>query len=98
MGTTCLQNPKKRLISICTWITSSCLQKKKKNYKIEEFDTNNKNIQPRYWNGIWHRKICDVHNEKWEKGNNGTNIIAKSSKSQNGHERNSEKWIKGQEN
>ena len=36
-------------------------------------DTNNKNIQPEYRNGIWHWKMCLAHNEKWEKRNNWKN-------------------------
>ena len=38
--------------------------------KITDSDINNKNKQPGYWNGIWHRKMCHAHNEKWKKTNN----------------------------
>ena len=51
-------------------------------------DTNNKNIQPGYWDGIWHRKMWHAHNKKWEKTNNGRNKTAKSRKNQNA-------WRKG---
>ena len=39
----------------------------KKCKRTGESDTNNKNIQPGYRNGIWHRKIYLAHSEKWEK-------------------------------
>ena len=34
---------------------------------IGDFDTNNKNIQPGYWNKIWLRKNCHAYIEKWGK-------------------------------
>ena len=46
-------------------------------------DANNKNIQPKCMNGIWHRKVCNNHNEKWKVTNNGRNRTAKSRKNQN---------------
>ena len=44
-----------------------------KNQKDLEFNTNNKNIQSGYRNGIWHRKVSHVNNEKRKKTNNGRN-------------------------
>ena len=38
-----------------------------KNEKIWDPDTNNKNIQPGYRNGIWHRKMYYTHNDKQQK-------------------------------
>ena len=46
-------------------------------------DTNNKNIQPEYRNGIEHWNMCYAHNEKWKKRINRINGIAKSGKHQN---------------
>ena len=34
----------------------------KKLKRSGESGRNNKNIQPQYGNGIWHRKICHAHN------------------------------------
>ena len=39
-------------------------------------------MQSGYRNGIWHRKMCHVHNMKWEKTNNGRDKTVKSRKSQ----------------
>ena len=44
---------------------SSYLQKKWK--RIEEPDTNNKNIHPEYRNKIWHEKLCDANAKKGKK-------------------------------
>ena len=33
--------------------------------ELETLNTNNKNLQSGYTNGIWHRMICYAHNEKW---------------------------------
>ena len=71
---------RKKLINLYTWTTSSCLQKWKKN---GDSDTNDKNIQPGYGNGICHRKLCHAHNRKWKKKNNGRNRTAKSGKNLN---------------
>ena len=38
----------------------------KKKQETGDPDTNNKNIQPRYRNGIWHRKMYHTDKEKWE--------------------------------
>ena len=45
--------------------------------------TNRKNIQPGYRDGIWHRKMRHVHNEKLEKRNNRRNRTTKSGKNLN---------------
>ena len=50
-------------------------QKKKKKKRTR--DTNNKNIQLGYRNGIWHRKMCHVDNQKWEKKISGRNWTTK---------------------
>ena len=48
-----------------------CPPQKNKNWKKKkrngEPDTRNKNIQPGYWNGICHRKICHAAKENLEK-------------------------------
>ena len=54
-----------------------------KNSKELETDTNNKTIQPGYRGGIWHRKVCHTHYEKWKNTNNRRNRNAKSRKNQN---------------
>ena len=80
LSATNLQNHKKRLIILCTWQHQAIC----KNWKrIGGSDTNNKNIQPRYRNGIWHRKMCHAYNENWIKRNNRMNRNAKSGKNQN---------------
>ena len=43
--------------------------------RIEDLDTNNKNIKPGYRNGIWHRKISHDHDE--QKKNNVRKKYAK---------------------
>ena len=45
-------------------MTSSYLQKMT---KTRDFDTNKKNVQPGYRNGIWGRKMYNVDNEKMGK-------------------------------
>ena len=37
-----------------------------KNEKCSSY-TKNKNIQPGYKNGIWHRNVYYANNEKWER-------------------------------
>ena len=54
-----------------------------KNEKELETDKNNKNRQPGYRNGIWHRKMCHVKNKKGKKTNNRKNRGAKLGKKQN---------------
>ena len=51
--------------------------------RIGDPDTNNKNIQPEFRNGIWHRKVFHADNEKWEKRRNGRNWTAIAGKDQN---------------
>ena len=51
----------------------------KKWKRTEGFDTNRKNKQPWYKNGIWYRKMCYAYNEEW----NNENTTAKSWKNQN---------------
>ena len=46
-------------------------------------DTDNRNIQPRFCNKIWHWKMCNVDNGKWEKRNDRRNKTTKSRKRQN---------------
>ena len=55
---------KKRLITLCTRMTSNCLLFAKKGEKNGESDTNKKNLQPGYRNGIQHWNIYGAHNEK----------------------------------
>ena len=43
-------------------------------------DTKKRNMQPRYMNGIWHRKMCHANNEGLEKTSSTKNITAKSGK------------------
>ena len=50
--------------------------------RIGDYDTNNKNIQPGYRNGISHRKICHTYKETWGKRNNGTYRTTKRGKYQ----------------
>ena len=46
-------------------MTTSYLQKRKKKTKITgDSDTKNKNIQQRYRNEIWHRKMFHADNEE----------------------------------
>ena len=52
------------------------------NSRIGESDTNNKNIQPGYRNGIWYKKKCYADNENWKKTNNRKNRIDKLRKNQ----------------
>ena len=40
-------------------------------------DSNNKNIQSWYRNGIWHRKMNNANNEKQKQKDNGRNGIVK---------------------
>ena len=40
---------------------------RKKLKRTEDSDTDNKNIEPEYRNGMWHWKICHSHDEKREK-------------------------------
>ena len=42
-----------------------CLQKIEKD--TADPDTNNKNIQPGYKNGIWYRKMYHAHDENWKR-------------------------------
>ena len=49
----------------------------KKWKRIGDFDTNNKNIQPGYKNGVWYRKMCHAYKEKWENTNNRRNRTVK---------------------
>ena len=60
-------------MTLCTQTTYIKLVAKKKKKGIGNSDTNNKNIQPRYRNKIWHQKMCHAHNEKWKKRNDGRN-------------------------
>ena len=46
----------------CTWTISNCLLKMKK--KTGTLKTGSENIQRRYRNGIWHRKMCFANNKK----------------------------------
>ena len=40
----------------------------KKGKRTGDLDTNNRDIQPGYWNGIWHGKMCHTDNEKeWKR-------------------------------
>ena len=75
-----LLNSKKILTTLCTWTTSSCLQKTKK--RCVKPNTNNTDIKSGHRDGIWHIKICPANNQKRKKANNGSNRIAKSKKNQ----------------
>ena len=44
-------------------------KKKKKRTSTWDSDTNNKNIQPGYNNGIWHWKMWHAPNKKWGRRN-----------------------------
>ena len=61
--------------------------------KIGDSNTNNKNIQSGYWNGILHRKMHQDNNEKLKKTNNRRNRTAKSRKNQIGDETNNNKRV-----
>ena len=74
------QTHKKKSTTSYTWVISRYLPKNK---STGDSDTKNKNIQPRYRNGILHRKMCYDHNEKWEKINNGRKKTSKLEKNQN---------------
>ena len=50
---------------------------KKTKTKTGDPETNNKNIQPGYRNGIWHRKTCHVDNEKCDKRFSGRSTESK---------------------
>ena len=52
-----LQNYKKRLITLCTWVALNCLQKNEKDMKTQ--NTIDKNIQTGYRDRICHR-ICSL--------------------------------------
>ena len=54
------------------------LAKNKK--RFEDSDANNKNIQPGYRDGIWHRKMCQALYVKRKKINNRRKRTAKSRK------------------
>ena len=58
---------------------SSNLEKKTNRKRTGESVTSNKNIQP-WYNGIWHLKMCQAHNEKREKRNHGKKRTDKSGK------------------
>ena len=58
-----------------------CLQNMKKK-KAEYSDTNNKKIQLRYKNGIWHRKYAKLIMNSGKKTNDRRNEITESGKSQ----------------
>ena len=45
----------------------------KKGKRMKDSDTNNTNIQPGYKNGIWHRKMYRIYEEKSKKKNNSRN-------------------------
>ena len=49
----------------------------------KELETLIQTIEPGYRNGIWHRKMCHVDNEKWKKRKNRRNRTVKSRKNQN---------------
>ena len=61
-------NRRKNLITKCTWMASNYLQKMKK--KTGNSDTRSLNMQSGLRNGIWHRKMCNVCNEKWQTTSN----------------------------
>ena len=50
--------------------------------RIRDFNTNNKNTQSGYRNGIWNRKIFLAYDEKLKKTNNGRNRTIKSGENQ----------------
>ena len=50
-----------------------------KNEKELETQIQTENIQSRYRNGIWHRKICHASNQKWQTTHNGRYRTTKSS-------------------
>ena len=48
-------------------MTSNYLQKVKKTKKqTGNSNTRSQNIQSGHRNGIWHRKMCNACNEKWQ--------------------------------
>ena len=62
-------------------MTLSHLPKNEK--RSEDFDTNKKNLQPRYRNEIWQWKMFPADKEKWKKRNNKKNRTVKSGKNPN---------------
>ena len=86
---------KKCLLDFQNWILRTKYQNddKNSNRKISRYlrkgkrkrkpDTNNKNIQAGYGNGIWHWKTGHALNEQWEKRNNRRNGTRQSGKHQN---------------
>ena len=61
------------------WYHAACKRWK----SIGDCDTNDTNIQQRYRNGIWLRKMCYAHTEKWKKTKKRSNRTTKSRKNQN---------------
>ena len=39
--------------------------------RIRNLNTGSEDIQGRYRDGIWHRKMCHANNEKWKATNDG---------------------------
>ena len=61
-------------------MTSKCMLKWKRTINPK---TGIKEIQSGYSDGIWHRKMCHVNNEKRKTANDGRNRTTKSGKKQN---------------
>ena len=64
----------------CTWTKSNCLPK---NERIGNSNRNCENIQPRYKNGIWHRKMHHASHEKRQTTHDGRSRTTKSNNNQN---------------
>ena len=72
---------KKKSITKCSSTTWNYLQNMKK--RTGNSKTGSKNIQSGHWNGIWHRKICNARNDKWQTTSDWWNGTTKSRQDQN---------------